>query len=117
MIINDDTRRRFLSACSGLGLGGTLLPGVLLAQAQQAGEARVTAAMLANALAVAGLTFSEEDQKAMLQAVNRSVGTYEELRKLDIPNDVAPPFYFSAVVPGMKVNHTREPLRFSTPTV
>jgi Asp-tRNA(Asn)/Glu-tRNA(Gln) amidotransferase A subunit family amidase len=116
-MITDDTRRRFLSAFSGLGLGGTLLPGALLAQVQQTGEARVTAAMLANALAVAGLTFSEEDQKAMLQAVNRSVGTYEELRKLAIPNDVAPPFYFSPLVPGMKVNRTREPLRFSTPTV
>src|SRR5262249_52374420 len=114
-MITDDTRRRFLTAFSGLGLGGTLLPGALLAQVQQTGEARVTAAMLANALAVAGLTFSEEDQKAMLQAVNRSVGTYEELRKLAIPNDVAPPFYFSPLVPGMKVNRTREPLRFSAP--
>jgi Asp-tRNA(Asn)/Glu-tRNA(Gln) amidotransferase A subunit family amidase len=116
-MITDDTRRRFLTAFSGLGLGGTLLPGALLAQVQQTGEARVTAAMLANALAVAGLTFSEEDQKAMLQAVNRSVGTYEELRKLAIPNDVAPPFYFSPLVPGMKVNRTREPLRFSAPAV
>jgi Asp-tRNA(Asn)/Glu-tRNA(Gln) amidotransferase A subunit family amidase len=117
MTITDDTRRRFLTACSGLGLGSTLLPGVLLAQVQQAGEARVTAAMLANALAIAGLTFTDEDQKAMLQAVNRNLASYEELRKLAIPNDVAPPFYFSALVPGMKVNHTREPLHFSTPAV
>jgi len=117
MTITDDTRRRFLSACSGLGLGGTLLPGVLLAQVQQTGEARVTAAMLANALAIAGLTFTDEDQKAMLQAVNRNLTSYEDLRKIEIPNDVAPPFYFSPLVPGMKVNRTREPLHFSTPAV
>src|SRR5690242_21807621 len=117
MRITDETRRRFVAALSGMGLGGTLLPGALLAQAQQSDEARVTAAMLANALAIAGLTFTEEDQKAMLQAVNRNLTSYEELRKLAIPNAVAPPFYFSALVPGMKVNHTREPLRFSTPAV
>ncbi len=36
---------------------------------------------------------------------------------LHIPNDVSPPFYFSAITPGMKVNRTREPLRFSAPAV
>ena len=36
---------------------------------------------------------------------------------MHIPNDVAPPFYFSPIVPGMKVNRTREPLRFSTQVV
>ena len=73
--------------------------------------------MLKNALAVSGLTFSDEDQKAMLQGVNRNLTSFEEVRKLEIPNDVAPPFYFSAIVPGMKVNRTREPLRFSAPVV
>ena len=117
MRITDETRRRFVAALSGMGLGGTLLPGALLAQAQQSDEARITAAMLANALAIAGLTFSEEDQKTMLQAVNRNLTQYEELRKIAIPNDVAPPFYFSAITPGMKINRTKEPLRFSTPSV
>jgi Asp-tRNA(Asn)/Glu-tRNA(Gln) amidotransferase A subunit family amidase len=117
MQLTDDTRRTFVSVLTGLGLGNTLLPGALLAQVQEASDARVTAAMLANALAIAGLSFSEEDQKTMLQAVNRNLTSYEELRKLTIPNDVAPPFYFSPLVPGMKVNRTREPLRFSTPSV
>ncbi|HTP32031.1 MAG TPA: amidase [Candidatus Acidoferrales bacterium] len=117
MLLTDDTRRRFVSVLSGLGLGGTLLPGPLLAQVQQTGETLVSPAMLADALAVAGLSFSEEDQKAMLQAVNRNLTSYEELRRLEIPNDVAPPFYFSSLVPGMKVNRTREPLHFGTPAV
>ena len=115
MLITPDTRRRFLTALSSVGVGGTLVPGALLAQVQQSGDAKVTAAMLADALAVAGLTVSEEDQKAMLQAVNRNLASYEEVRKVAIPNDVAPPSYFSAIVPGMKVNRTREPLRFSSP--
>jgi Asp-tRNA(Asn)/Glu-tRNA(Gln) amidotransferase A subunit family amidase len=124
----DTGRRRFLAYFSGIGLGSSLLPGALWAEMQaapqrdgaqqQAGAPqRVTAEMLRNALALAGLSFSEEDQKAMLQGVNRNLTSFEEVRKLEIPNDVAPPFYFSAIVAGMKVNRTREPLRFSAPVV
>ena len=113
----DETRRRFLGCCSGMGLGGTLFPGVLWAQIQQDGVQRVTPEMLKSALALAGLSFSEADQKSMLQSVNGSLTRYEEIRDLHIPNNVAPPFYFSALTPGMKVNRTREPLRFSNPSV
>jgi Asp-tRNA(Asn)/Glu-tRNA(Gln) amidotransferase A subunit family amidase len=115
--MTDDTRRRFLAFFSGSAAGATLLPGVLWAQLQQSGEARVTQQMVQGALAISGLTFTEEEQKAMLQALNRNLTNYEELRKLEIPNDVQPPLYFSALVPGMKVNRTREPLRFSAPSV
>jgi Asp-tRNA(Asn)/Glu-tRNA(Gln) amidotransferase A subunit family amidase len=117
----DDTRRRFLAFFSSTGLGATLLPGILWAQIQQGSQPtaapRITQPMLADALALAGLTFSDEDQKAMLQAANQNLARYEEVRAIHIPNDVAPPFYFSALTPGMKVNRTREPLRFSAPVV
>jgi Asp-tRNA(Asn)/Glu-tRNA(Gln) amidotransferase A subunit family amidase len=113
-----ENRRRFLAYFSGVGLGSSLLPGALWAEIQDDGAApRVTDEMLKNALSLAGLSFSDEDRKAMLQGVNRSLTSFEEVRKLDIPNDVAPPFYFSSIVPGMKVNRTREPLRFSAPVV
>src|SRR5215203_4511735 len=64
----DETRRRFVAAVSAIGasgLGATLLPGVLWAQVQQSGEARVTADMLKDALAIAGLEFTEDDRTAM----------------------------------------------------
>jgi Asp-tRNA(Asn)/Glu-tRNA(Gln) amidotransferase A subunit family amidase len=116
--MSNNNRRRFLAYFSGIGLGSSLLPGVLWAEMQDGGaEPRVTDEMLKNALAVAGLTFSDADRKAVLQGVNRSLTGFEEVRKLEIPNDVAPPFYFSPIVPGMKVNRLREPLRFSTPVV
>src|SRR5436190_14885386 len=102
---------------SSAGLGASLLPGVLWAQVQQSGASQVTAEMLSGALAMAGLSFSDEDQKAMLQGLNQNLTRYAEIRKLNIPNNVSPPFYFSSIVPGMKVNRTREPLRFSTPGV
>src|SRR3984957_7972262 len=112
-----NNRRRFLAYFSGIGMGSSLLPGVLWAEMQDGETPRVTDEMLKNALAVSGLTFSDEDRKAVLQGVNRSLTGFEEVRKLEIPNDVAPPFYFSAIVPGMKVNRTREPLHFSAPVV
>ena len=115
---NGDNRRRFLTYFSGIGLGSSLLPGVLWAEMQQdVAEARVTDEMLKCALAVSGVTFTDEDRKAILQGVNRSLTGFEEVRKLDIPNDIAPPFYFSSITPGMKVNRTREPLHFSMPVV
>jgi Asp-tRNA(Asn)/Glu-tRNA(Gln) amidotransferase A subunit family amidase len=110
----DDTRRRFVAAIAGTGLGATLLPGVLWAQVQQSGQARVTADMLRDALAIAGLEFTEADRAAMVRTVNRSLENYEELRRFPIPHDVSPPYHFSALVPGMKVNRRAEPMRLST---
>jgi Asp-tRNA(Asn)/Glu-tRNA(Gln) amidotransferase A subunit family amidase len=117
MRFNDRTRRNFLNYFSAAGLGGTLLPGILWAQLQQNGAQQVTPEMLKDSLALAGLSFSDEDEKAMLRGVNQNLASYAELRALHIPNDVAPPFYFSTIVSGMKVNRTREPYRFSTPAV
>jgi Asp-tRNA(Asn)/Glu-tRNA(Gln) amidotransferase A subunit family amidase len=113
----DATRRRFLAQFSSLGLAGTLLPGVLWAEVQQTGAQTITAEMLANALAMAGLSFSAEDQKSMLNAVNQNLTRFTELRAIEIPNDVSPPFHFSALVPGMRVNRVRQPFRMSSPNV
>ena len=110
-------RRRFLAQFSSLGLAGTLLPGVLWAEVHQTGAQTITAEMLSNALAMAGLTFSAEDQKSMLEAVNQNLTRFTELRAIDIPNDVSPPFHFSALVPGMRVNRARQPFRMSSPNV
>ena len=111
----DEKRRRFLACFSNMGLGATLLPRVLWAQVQDAPA--ITAEMLKSALALSGLSFTEEEQKAMLQAANQNLGRYESIRNLKIPNDVSPPFHFSAIVPGMKVNRIREPFHFSKPVV
>lgn len=100
-----------------MGLGGTLLPGVLWAQLQQDGAQAVTQPMLSAALSLSGLSFDEKEQQSMLQAVNQNLNRYEEVRKLQIPNDISPPFYFSPIVPGMKVNQVRQPFRYSSPRV
>jgi Asp-tRNA(Asn)/Glu-tRNA(Gln) amidotransferase A subunit family amidase len=117
MQTTEETRRRFLTFFSGIGLGGTLLPGVLWAQIQRDNAQTITPAMLSDALALSGLSFGEEDQKTMLRAANQNLTRFEELRQLHIPNDVSPPFYFSPIVPGMEVNRIRQPLHFSSPHV
>src|SRR5262245_8673223 len=99
---SDATRRRFMAHFAGIGLGSTLLPGVLWGQLQQSGQPRVSADMLKSALAVSGIDFPEDDRKAMLQGVNNSLTRYEDLQKLHIPNDTSLPFYFTTIVPGMK---------------
>jgi Amidase len=91
--------------------------GILWAQLQQDGAQTITPSMLRNALALSGFSFDGEDQKVMLQPANQNLARYEDVRKLHIPNDLAPPFYFSSIVPGMKVNRTHLPLRFSSPRV
>lgn len=92
-------RRRFLECFAGLGLSSTLFPGVLWAQVQQKQPPAITREILRDASVVAGMTFSERELDAMLDAVNRNVVQFGELRKAPIENDVAPPLYFNPVVP------------------
>jgi Asp-tRNA(Asn)/Glu-tRNA(Gln) amidotransferase A subunit family amidase len=69
--------------------------------------------MLKAALAISGLEFTDEEREQMLQNVNRSLSQYEELHTFRIPDNVSPPFHFSPLVPGMKINRTRQPIRWS----
>jgi Asp-tRNA(Asn)/Glu-tRNA(Gln) amidotransferase A subunit family amidase len=108
-----DTRRRFMAHFAGLGLGSTLVPGVLWARMQDAGAQTVTLAMVTDALQLSGIDLSEEDRKAMVESANRNLAQYKELHAVHIPNDVSPPFHFSPVVPGMSVDKIRQPFRIS----
>ena len=110
----DLTRRRFTAYFAGTGLGATLLPGVLWTKMQEAGTAEITSDMLVDALALAGLEFSEGERERMLENIGNRLGEYVELRELEIPNDVSPPFHFSPLVPGMQVNRAQEPFRVSS---
>ena len=74
-------RRRFLECFAGLGLSSTLFPGVLWAQLQQSRTSRITKVMLHDAAAVAGMTFTERELDAMLEAVNLNVGRLDEILK------------------------------------
>lgn len=113
MLDVNETRRRFMAHFAGLGLGATLAPGVLWARMQDAGTATVTLEMLTDALKLSGIEVSEEDRKQMVESANQNLNRIQELRKIHIPNDISPPFHFSAIVPGVEVNKTKLPFRLS----
>lgn len=109
-------RRRFLSACSGLGLGGTLFPGVLWAQAQSQGAAKITKEMIENAAVIADVPIPEETKEMMLDNLNQQAKSYEAIYALHIPNSVAPCLIFDPVLPGMKFESERRSSRLSKPS-
>src|SRR5215468_10728697 len=65
-------RRAFMAYFGSIGLGTTLLPGVLWAQAAQQQGATITTEQIAAAEEVAGLQFSEEERKAMAEGLGRA---------------------------------------------
>lgn len=102
-------RRRFLALSSALGLASTVFPSTLLAQAEEGGG--ITRETVARAAAVAGLHFSPEQEDMMLADLKDALGNYDAIRKLDLPNSVAPALIFDPVLPGMKFDTARRPLR------
>lgn len=106
-------RRAFLAYFSMAGLGGTLLPGVLWAQAQQ--QQRITKEMIACAEQIAGLEFTDAEREGMLRGLNQSLSQYEQLREVPLPNSVPPAIQFDPVPPGMVLPTERRPMRMSPP--
>src|SRR5215471_8383521 len=102
-----ETRRRFMTHFAGIGLGSTLAPGIIWARMQDSGATRITVEMVADAMKLSGLEFTEAELKGMVDAANRNLAGYQEMRAIHIPNDVSPPFHFSALVPGMQVSRAK----------
>src|SRR5919106_6446633 len=96
----NETRRRFMAHFASVGLGTTLAPGILWARMQDAGTQTITLAMVTDALKLAGIELTEAERTAMVETANRNLTRYAELRAIEIPNDVSPPFHFSPIVPG-----------------
>jgi Asp-tRNA(Asn)/Glu-tRNA(Gln) amidotransferase A subunit family amidase len=106
-------RRNFMKTCSAMGLVGTLFPGVLWAQAHAQAAKKITKEMIENAAAIADVPISEEYKEIMLESLNDQAKGYEEIYKLHIPNSVDPALIFDPVLPGMKFETTRKPMRIS----
>jgi Asp-tRNA(Asn)/Glu-tRNA(Gln) amidotransferase A subunit family amidase len=106
-------RRKFMKTCSGMGLAGTLFPGVLWAQAQVQAGKKITKEMIENAASIADMPISEEYKEMMLESLNDQAKGYEEIYQLHIPNSVDPALIFDPVLPGMKLETGRKPMRIS----
>src|SRR5215470_3855585 len=104
-------RRAFLAVCSGFGLTSTLMPGVLWAMADEKGK--VTREMIDNAATIADVRILDEYKDMMLESLNDFAGNFNAIHDLHIKNDVAPAVLFDPVLPGMKLETERRPLKIS----
>lgn len=104
-------RRRFIAACSGLGLTSTLFPGVLWALA--AGKEKITVEMIDDAAAIADVPIPDEDREMMLSSLEDQSKGYDEIYQLHLPNSAAPAFNFDPVLPSTKFETEKRPLRIS----
>jgi Asp-tRNA(Asn)/Glu-tRNA(Gln) amidotransferase A subunit family amidase len=118
----DATRRRFLSVSAAAGLGSTLLPGALFALATQSAAAqdedmpdarsafpKITPEMIEQAAVIAGLTFTEEQRKLMVEGLTGDRDDIGVIRKLNLPNAVAPSLVFDPVPGGTVLDTERKP--------
>jgi len=100
-------RRRFLKLSAASAAFPLLLTELAVAKVE------LTKADLKAAEAVAGLTFSDEQEAMMLEDVQDRLKSYEQLHALPIPNSVAPALDFNPVLRGMKFETSRRPMRMS----
>jgi Asp-tRNA(Asn)/Glu-tRNA(Gln) amidotransferase A subunit family amidase len=105
-------RRRFLAVCSQLGLTSTLFPGVLWGMADANGK--ITKEMIDSAADVADVPLADDTKQAMLDGLSENKKHFEEIYKLRIPNSTAPAFIFDPVLPGIKFETVKRPLRISS---
>src|SRR5690348_14073708 len=98
-------RRDFMRVFSGLGFAGTLLPGVLWAEAQ--GKTEITKEMVDSAAAVADVKIPDEYKQMMLETLNGRTKGYDDIFALRMPNSAAPSLLFDPVPAGMKLNRVK----------
>jgi Asp-tRNA(Asn)/Glu-tRNA(Gln) amidotransferase A subunit family amidase len=99
------SRRAFVSYFASIGLGSTLLPGVLWARVA-AGE-EITPETIAKAAEVAGLEFDEQERAMMVQGLIEQEKRLEAIRAVPLGNEIAPAIQFDPVPAGMMLD-TRE---------
>jgi len=118
------SRRRFLGVCSAVGLGPTLLPGVLFGMAAQTQSsatpsaeahemAKITPEMIDAAAAIAGVSLTAEQKTMMLEGLTKQRDSVAVIRTMKIPNNVAPAFVFDPVPAGIVLEKQRKPMRMS----
>jgi Asp-tRNA(Asn)/Glu-tRNA(Gln) amidotransferase A subunit family amidase len=94
-------RRRFFECLSAMGLGCTLMPDALVVTAQDAET--VTVEMIEIAQKIARLSFTREEQEAIVARLNATRGYlagFAFLRTADLGNSTPPAIVFNPVPPG-----------------
>jgi Asp-tRNA(Asn)/Glu-tRNA(Gln) amidotransferase A subunit family amidase len=113
-------RRTFLSIAGCSGLASTLFPGALYALAAMpaTGPAEpvlkpITQGMIDAAAALAGVSIEPAQCAAMLDGLNHQRAAYAKIRKLALPDSVAPAYVFDPLPPGAVVDTTKQTAIYS----
>jgi Asp-tRNA(Asn)/Glu-tRNA(Gln) amidotransferase A subunit family amidase len=104
-------RRAFLAVCSRFGFAATLLPGVLYAMADEKGK--ISRDMIDKAAAIADVPVPDEYKDMMLESLNDMTKGFDAIYALHIKNDVPPALIFDPVLPGMKFETERRPIKLA----
>lgn len=106
-------RRRFLTVCSAMGFGSTLLPGALFTLAAQSetqtasgpgdttGQPKlpaITDDMVRQAAILAGVSLTAEQRAQMISGLNNQRDGYAQIRALHMPNSLQPSFVFDPLL-------------------
>jgi Asp-tRNA(Asn)/Glu-tRNA(Gln) amidotransferase A subunit family amidase len=105
-------RRRFIECFSAAGVGSALMPGALAAVAQDAET--ITIEILQSAQRIAGVSFTPDEQRRLLEKLNGAQGYvagFARLRTANLGNSAQPAIVFNPVPPGKKLPTERRPLR------
>jgi len=105
----DMNRRKFLGYFSCLGLSSSLLPGALAVIAQD--QEKITSEMIMQAEKIAGLRFTEEERREIVEDLNLFKGSYEDLRNLHMDNSVPLSLYFNPIPPGKTFSLEKRPFQ------
>src|SRR5262249_25627450 len=104
-------RRAFLAFCSRVGLTSTLLPGVLWGMADE--KNKITREMIDAASLIADVHIADEYKDMLLDGLNGYSEGFEAIYGLHLKNEVAPALIFDPVLPGMKFETERRPMKIS----
>ena len=114
-------RRSFVKLLPAVGAAGLVAPhlGLGVAESQNpapnAPPGPISKEALHTAEQLIGIELTDAQEAMALPGVNRNLATYESLRKLDVPLDTEPAFYFHPALPGARLR--TGPARFETSKV
>src|SRR5947209_19775011 len=98
-------RRAFMAYFTSIGLGATLLPGVLWAQAGQQTQqgTPITKEMVADAEQISGIEFTDEERAAIARDLTQARRGYQTLHAAPLNSSVFHSFVFDPLPPGEKM--------------
>jgi Asp-tRNA(Asn)/Glu-tRNA(Gln) amidotransferase A subunit family amidase len=91
-------RRAFLAFFSSIGLGTSLLPGVLWAKVAEGAD--ITKETIATAEEIAGVSFTDDERAMMVRNLTNQKQSIDALHKVVLNNGISPPLIFDPIPPG-----------------